>query len=661
MMLNEMSATRAHSGATTAIAATRPPPSLAPRGARLRGGLVCIALLLCGAALHAQSLPGDELGRAPALDPAALQPLADRCGSELAWATTWDEAEKRARDEHRGILVFVQLFADFDALRTGALMDPEVVDLIGEHYVPFRFERGKAAPIEGYESYGLGPYGFGSSALITEPDGAVVGDLLSPQTFPLRAFLREHASGAEPRSDASSGERAALDAAIGRMRAGAFAEARKLLVATPRAGAAVGPEALYWSGACATALGDVDAATASWRELVEEHGESRWAWWAAAQLLREPAAERMARQLRRPDDETLAFLRIPAADPLASADLLQAVREGTAYLLQHQRADGSWRSTPAEMGAGAYRTDPLTAAVTAIGGTSLLLVGEGRCTPAVRRALDFVTSWCLEQATPGDDDFLLDYSPWGHATALRFLASCARMGLVSVDELRLPVAALVSALERTQVSGGGWNYRVWTAVDTGRQPTGESASFMTAAVVLALIEARDLECEIPEALVERGLACLEDMRTEGTGFEYFLADQQDAHRWSTEAGAAGRGPVCTLALYRGGRADLDELRESLDVFLRHRASYAREQGKSIMHAAPDSQGSHYLLFDYAWSAQALAELPRSEQSVYREALLEDVLAARVSDGSFLDNAINGRHYGAGMALEALLTLAAGVR
>ena len=87
--------------------------------------------------------------------------------------------------------------------------------------------------------------------------------------------------------------------------------------------------------------------------------------------------------------------------------------------------------------------------------------------------------------------------------------------------------------------------------------------------------------------------------------------------------------------------------------MKHRTSYARETGKSLMHAAPHGQGSHYLMFDYCCAAQAVATLPPDERRPYRTALLEILLRARTADGGFLDNPINGSHYAAGMALRTI--------
>jgi len=62
-----------------------------------------------------------------------------------------------------------------------------------------------------------------------------------------------------------------------------------------------------------------------------------------------------------------------------------------------------------------------------------------------------------------------------------------------------------------------------------------------------------------------------------------------------------------------------------------------------------------LLFDYAWTIEAAGEHPPDERARFILPMVEHVLEARRGGGGFLDNPINGMHYGTGMALEALVT------
>jgi len=122
-----------------------------------------------------------------------------------------------------------------------------------------------------------------------------------------------------------------------------------------------------------------------------------------------------------------------------------------------------------------------------------------------------------------------------------------------------------------------------------------------------------------------------------------------------EPGAAGRAPVCELALLRAGASDAARVRRALEQFLRHALALDAERGKVLMHAGPAAQGCHYVLFDHAWAAAAWRAIDGDEKTRLR--LAELLLACRQSDGSFLDTPINGRACGTALALLALDDLA----
>ena len=161
-----------------------------------------------------------------------------------------------------------------------------------------------------------------------------------------------------------------------------------------------------------------------------------------------------------------------------------------------------------------------------------------------------------------------------------------------------------------------------------------------------------------EPLAKRRLDLLEADRNEDGTFEYWVTP--GAPRIAgAPVGASGRAPVCTLALVRGGRLEPDALVPALDLFHEHRASLAAEAGKSMMHCGPGGLGSHYPYFDYAWAAEAIAELPAEQQGRYRVGVLEVALSGRAEDGSFLDNPLIGRAVGTGFALGLFRSLGAG--
>ena len=124
-----------------------------------------------------------------------IKRLAARCGSEIGWASSWDEAAGRARREKKPVLLLVRSLSSFDIsdqASAGPLMDPDVVDLVRERFVALRFEKGMDAPFVAQENYGMGPSTFGTSFLVVTPGGDVLGDTFSMEPTSVHDFLIEH-------------------------------------------------------------------------------------------------------------------------------------------------------------------------------------------------------------------------------------------------------------------------------------------------------------------------------------------------------------------------------------------------------------------------------------------------------------------------------------
>ncbi len=654
-----------------------------------------------------------------------LLAMVGRCGSELAWARDWEEAAKRAGKEKKLVLVLVRSLSSFnisDQATTGPLMDPDVVDLVRERFVMFRFEKGMDAPFVSQEAYGLSPSTFGTSFLVVTPKGEVVGDSFSMEAVSMHEFLiaqlanhpeldgasypkgrkgpnlikwhldrgdydqaakrlkapsspREHLLKADLLRRFRKGEEAlaeieaartegpgeleadlSLAEAVILIRMERYNEAQKVLerVLKEHRESDRVPEALYWSGACKLRLGGTDEAAAVWRELTAAHGESRWAWKAAAMLKSTAFSLGMGERLDWPSDEVLSLLEFHPFQRVKPSRVRQAEQDAIGYLLSQQRPNGSWIS-PAEV----HRfsddiPNEFTDAITAICGQGLLPHRDkAGVTETLHKAVDFLVKTGEKRKAAENKAYFMDYTVWRNAYVLWFFSDCIRAGLFEMEELEPAMAEFVPEIRDRQKPGGGWSYYVTAERSNAGQPSKQSNSFITAAAVVALLEAREAGVEVPEEMTDAALGCLERMANPDGTFEYFLFhDREDAPRNTHPAGAAGRAPLCAYALYKGGRGSLDALRKGLKLFMEYRHTYAKEHGKSLMHAGAHTQGSHYLMFDYAFAAATVRALPEKERGKYRKPLLEQILGARTEEGSYIDNPLIGRHYGTGMALVA---------
>jgi len=466
--------------------------------------------------------------------------------------------------------------------------------------------------------------------------------------------LAREALGDGPSADADRAE------AVIQLRLGRDEWARQALERV-LAGVPDDPEALYLAGILDLRAKGADAARATWARLLERSPGSRWAWKAAADLSSTRLDLGMRIRTEWPAADVLASLRSVRKAPARRSEVARAEREAVDFLVRSQRADGSWVGLSVLESDGGQRPDALRDGVTAIAGASLLgRAGEnGGARPAAERAIAFLLASREKARLAPDAPLFMDYTVWSDAFTLALLTDAIAARAGDEDRLRAAAAEIVGDLERKRKKSGGWSYYVSGDVTKGSTVADHSMSFVTAAVVLSLVGAKERGVAVPEAVLSGGLDLLERARRPDGPFEYMVfhgATRPPAG--GGRAGAAGRGPVCELALLEGGRGTKERVRDALDVFVEEKDWLARELGKALMHAGPEGQGCHYLMFDYAFAARAQRETLRSGRGKTGDAILDLVLAARREDGSFLDTAILGPAYGTAMALVALKELGA---
>ena len=649
--------------------------------------------------------------------------LSNRCGHEIDWCEEWSVAADRARESGKPILVLFRTLAGYDLPDTalsGPFMDPGLVELVQERFVALRFDSRKQAPFRRTESYGIGPMGFGTSILVATPDGDVTDDTFAMNAGYLYGFLAEAAERLDPTAG-SDGEDA-LQQARRLLRRGLLEQARDALgsrgdaessrvraVVERRLGnlraahdhllAAIHGGAERADVACERAelllrLEDVEAAEETLAEvpsdhadapradvsriaialhrsqvaecvrlcedLVEQHPESRWAWQAASVLRYGALLPLLAgRSLAGASEEDLSALVRSPFERTRTPALRPAIDDARRFLLRTQCADGCWLDAGSAIGGTPRTRSPLTVAVTALCARALLPYPEAEAT--IHRALEFLAEARKQTIELGDPAGVMDYTVWSKPTLILFLADAIDHGIADTADWEPVILDLLDELAAKQKDGGGWTYYQGNQIQSLDPNLNVSFSFVTAYALLAMATARDLGIAIDEDVAERAADCLERMYNPDGSTEYSLFHAaENAPRNPMPAGAAGRGPLCALALAAFGRAGEEEVVAALDRFVLHRASYAREQGKTVMHCGVEGQGSHYLMFDYLYAAEACRALGSNCSTVHCDAVVDQIRGARLANGAYLDNPLIGDRFGASMGLRGLqLMLGAG--
>lgn len=410
------------------------------------------------------------------------------------------------------------------------------------------------------------------------------------------------------------------------------------------------PEAMYWLGACVRSLTGESEKDGWWEKLVDKHPESRWAWKAAAGLA--VAALDVTRPLRLewPDEAVVTAMHDRKPEMLGISEVEKARKDAISFLLKAQRDDGSW-ITPFDLSVSSASI-PLRDAQIALCGSALLayMKEDSKAGSAVKKAVEFLAKSFSERKGKKREEFYMDYEVWGYSCTLSFFAGCLSAGIGNKGDLSGVMTELMQELQQKQRPGGGWSYYISASLAKGYKADDRSISFVTAGVVLSLLDAKDSGVAVPETMLRRALDCLENMRNGNGSFTYFYDHRNPGAKDSNLPGSAGRVPLCELALYRGKRGSLERVRQGLDIFMRYRLELSGQRGKALMHTGRHGQGSHYIMFDYANAAAAIRNLPEAQQGKYREALLELILAARTEEGSFLGTPLLGYCYGTAMAL-----------
>jgi hypothetical protein len=191
-----------------------------------------------------------------------------------------------------------------------------------------------------------------------------------------------------------------------------------------------------------------------------------------------------------------AKLRPKPPEPVSADKLEAAIRRGVDFLVTTQNKDGSWGS-PAlkggvEITAGIGSHHAFGVAVSAMSVSALIEVGGE--SDAVKRAIERGEAYLFaELPKVRRDSPMLIYNIWTHAYGIQALVRMHKR-LPDDQERRKRIEDMIRGqyekLTKYESAEGGWGYYDF---DAGSQrPASSSTSFVNAAVLVALHEARSI-------------------------------------------------------------------------------------------------------------------------------------------------------------------------
>lgn len=626
----------------------------------LRSAVVCLGLLV---AQSVQDLPAQNSTRKLRAAPSAL---AARVGEAMPWQPDLATALAVAQRTGKRVLWYVPTVAgspmdrkaEIDRyLRGGPFSWPPTVAWLGEHFVPVA-EVPKGAL---QQRYGLLRQRFIEPGyLVLDAEGREqlrVDQIttLQPEWFeaPLRALVGSPREG--PLGEAVLGPAWQRYRALDRQ--GAIELAEAVLAADPGPGIAAEAEFLVGAALC--------------RDQQREAANVRWAA-AAARLPEQPLAWKMALEA-----EDLGpfgrgfedFLPVAAAElaapPVAGSravapwPVAALWQRSVQFLTDLDWGDGVLRDSAYDFG-GTDSLPNVHAAVTCLAGRALLAAerraaaGRLQLPDALRARVAAQLERIRGQAESeawlalSDRDEIL----WARAYALQFLVEWralrgGRAGGAGTDAGAAgPGAAgpgtavqrAAAALLALQPDSGAWFHEY-------------ANPFASATALLALHAAQAAGAEVDAERIAKGLAALAHNRTAMGAFTYGHTTR-GAPRATVEA-AAGRMPLCELALFVHGKSDQAALAQAVTQGFRHHGLLAAVR-KYDDHADQHGYGGFFFWFDMLGRAMATMQLADAElQKAMRGELLQQVLALPEFDGVFVDSHELGRGYGTAMALLCL--------
>ena len=351
-------------------------------------------------------------------------------------------------------------------------------------------------------------------------------------------------------------------------------------------------------------------------------------------------------------------------EALAGARAAQA--RGLAWLLANQRHDGSFGSFESPRAREVFLDTQAShrafhSATTAL--ACWALVAPARTDPAARAALDRGLAWLLAQGEVGRASGNTFYGVWAHTYLLELGAA-----VVAEPSLAGHHAAWREALSREaqlarrdQSADGGWAYYDFDHV--GETPSGhESTSFNTAAMVEALLHAREQGSAVPEGALADAVKCIERLRIPNGSYAYGtyaeLAVGADYNRIS---GASCRLQACNVALARMNAGGVDGAALlSGAALLRERHHYVEiARGRVMPHEAYYRNSGYYYFFGHYYAARALElATPGAARDELARWLAAQMSIDQNPDGSWFDYPLYGYGfaYATGYAMRTLQVL-----
>ncbi len=354
-------------------------------------------------------------------------------------------------------------------------------------------------------------------------------------------------------------------------------------------------------------------------------------------------------------------------DPaLTARDVRAGIERALSFLLLDQNDDGSWGSwrKPAHGVWSNIKTHKAwIAATTGIVCTSLIDLerdADSKTEKAFLAGIDFLLR---EGATERPSGWDVD-NTWAFVytleTAARSVTHPWIAGTPREEKLRKFGSQIIKKFGSYQTPGGGWGY--YDDPPYTVRPKW-ATSFMTAAAVLALTDARKAGFDVDDELLARAVIALKRCRLPNGAYSYSVEavpSPGGLENIDQIKGSLSRIQVGNLALLKAGavtagvkmtgvKMTREELRAGLDLFFKHHRFLKIARGRPIPHETYYYNSGYFYFFGHYYAAGVIEELDPKERDAYWNLLREAVIRTQEKDGSMWDYYFNTYHRAYGTA------------
>lgn len=407
-------------------------------------------------------------------------------------------------------------------------------------------------------------------------------------------------------------------------------------------------EARFHQGLCAFLDRNDTFAARHWREATLADPESPWAVRAAVNLVDGNDRTPIGPAVHGFEDPFLPPAGLAAgagntSHPGGEDRAMDAVKASFEYLLRMQRENGGWTDSRYAYWPTPDITPNVWVATTALACTALL---EWRSLnpEAVDEALQLGERYMLHERY-----MARGFQEEIYAEAYKLFYLAGKHGrLESGADSRACIERMNAVVKRIQELQGTPESRA-----PGFWGHEYPNPFTTAAVMNALVRARERGALVPKALLARGADALLTVRSDTGAFGYSAGRIPGGDRENQRKDSSGRSAICEAAILWAGheRGDAAVVEEAVEMFWTH---LPRLEKVRLCDFHTDGElGGFFFWHAVFHTIESFEALPAESRAAHRTRMRGFLVRLGELDGSFLDSHEIGKSYGTAMALLAL--------